>query len=370
MRYLTDFRNLKAAQALAEEIRGIAPERELRIMEVCGGHTAAIFKYGLPDLLPKTVRLMSGPGCPVCVTSNYFLDYAIALSRRPEVMITSFGDLLRVPGSRSNLLAEKSAGADVRICYSSLDALELAIKNPEKKVVFLGIGFETTAPTVAAAIRRAQEQGVNNFYVLSALKTMPEAMKGLVSSGELALDAFICPGHVSVITGTSIYEFLARDFRTPCVVTGFEPLDLLQAILMIIRQVRDGRSQVENQYTRALRGEGNRTAQALLNEVFVSADVAWRGLGVISSSGLELAPAFASFDAFKQFPLALEQPKDNPGCICGAIMRGVSSPLECKLFAKACTPAGPKGSCMVSDEGSCATYFKYARDRELRGGND
>ncbi|OFZ39654.1 MAG: hydrogenase formation protein HypD, partial [Bdellovibrionales bacterium GWC1_52_8] len=276
--------------------------------------------------------------------------------------IASFGDLLRVPGSHSTLLAEKSKGGDIRICYSSLDALELARKNPSKKIVFLGIGFETTAPTVAAAIKRAEAEGLKNFLVLSAFKTMPEAMKALLQSGELALNAFICPGHVSVVTGLRIYDFIARDFKTPCVVTGFEPLDLLQAILMIVRQLKDGRSTVENQYTRAALPLGNPAAQALLNEIFAPSDVEWRGLGVIPGSGLGISDAYQAFDAQKVIPLQLEPAREQPGCICGSIMRGVKVPTECKLFAKACNPENPKGSCMVSDEGNCATYYKYARN--------
>jgi len=361
MKYMTEFRDFAAAQALSQELHAeCAGLDSIRIMEVCGGHTAAIFKFGIRDLLPKNIVLMSGPGCPVCVTSNSFLDYAIALSRQPDVTIASFGDLLRVPGSRSSLLQEKSRGADVRICYSSLDALELARKNPSRKVVFLGIGFETTAPTVAAAIQRASLEGLNNFLVLSALKTMPNAMRALLESGELGLNAFICPGHVSTVTGLGIYDFIAREFHTPCVVTGFEPLDLLQSILMIVRQLKEKRAVVENQYTRATSDTGNRIAQALIGEVFQASDVEWRGLGVIPGSGLGLNDRYAEFDAVKKIPLQIESTRENPGCICGSIMRGVKTPNQCKLFGTACRPDRPQGSCMVSDEGHCATYFKYA----------
>ncbi len=370
MKYITEFRNFEAAQALSREIHtvlakdqpsGTEPAREIKIMEVCGGHTAAIHKYGIAGLLPSHLRLLSGPGCPVCVTSNSFLDYAVALAREPDVIIATFGDLIRVPGSRSSLLKERAEGRDIRICYSSLDALQIAKDNPSKRVVFLGVGFETTAPTIAASVKRAREEKVTNYLVLSAFKTMPNAMKALLESGELGLDAFICPGHVSVITGSSIYDFIARDYRTPCVISGFEPLDLLQSILMICRQITEGRAQVENQYQRAAQAKGNALAQDLLKEIFVLSDSDWRGIGTIPASGLALSPEYSAFDAAKQIPLKIEASRENPGCICGAIMRGVKTPAECKLFGKVCTPESPKGSCMVSDEGTCATFFKYAR---------
>jgi hydrogenase expression/formation protein HypD len=328
-------------------------------MEVCGGHTITIFKYGIRDLLPENIQLISGPGCPVCVTSNSFIDYAIEISKLPDVIITSFGDLIRVPGSQSSLLKEKTGGRDIRICYSSGDALDIAKKNPSKRVVFLGIGFETTAPTVAAVVRQAKVERIENFYILSAHKTMPNAMKALVDTGELGLHAFICPGHVSTITGLKMYEFLSRDYGTPCVISGFEPLDLLQSIYMIAKQINEGRSEVENQYTRTATWEGNKIAQRLIEEVFIPCDSEWRGLGVIPDSGLIPSESYNRFDAQRQIPVEIAVPKENPACICGDIMRGVKVPLDCILFAKGCTPENPKGSCMVSEEGSCATYYKY-----------
>jgi len=366
MKYISEFRELNKAKGLLTEIQrisdvGILAGRNIRIMEVCGGHTMAIHKYGLPSLLPQPIELLSGPGCPVCVTANSFIDRAIALARREDVMITSFGDMLRVPGSSSSLLQERGKGADVRICYSSLDALELARKTPDKKVVFLGIGFETTAPTIAAAIHRAQHEGMGNFFVLNALKTMPSAMKALLEGGELRLDAFICPGHVSVVTGLSMYQPIADQFSKPCVVTGFEPLDLLQAILMICRQIAEGRHEVENQYSRAASWEGNALARDLIERVFEPDDVAWRGLGTIPGSGLKIRPEYGSLDATIALPVEVEVEKVHPGCICGSVMRGVKRPSDCKLFGKVCTPEDPKGACMVSDEGTCATFFKYRR---------
>jgi hydrogenase expression/formation protein HypD len=364
MKYISEFRDHAAAQGVVRQIRDAASRlegRKLKIMEVCGGHTMAIFNYGIPALLPENIELISGPGCPVCVTANSFLDTAIAMARLPDVIITSFGDLLRVPGSHSSLLKEKSAGHDVRVCYSSLDALEIARSNPGKRVVFLGIGFETTAPTIASAVKHAVTEGVHNFFVLNALKTMPEAMKALLTSGELALNAFICPGHVSVITGLDIYKFIARDFKTPCVVSGFEPLDLLQSILMITRQCVEGRAEVENQYTRGAKWEGNDAARKLLDEVFAPADSEWRGLGKIPGSGLVLRGEYTRCDAAMHIPVKVEASRENPACICGAIMRGVKKPTDCSLVNKVCSPEDPKGSCMVSEEGSCATYFKYAR---------
>ncbi len=330
-------------------------------MEVCGGHTITIFKYGIRKLLPSSIELISGPGCPVCVTSIDYIDRAIAISAIPHVIITTFGDMMRVPGSVSSLLKEKARGRDIRICYAPMDAMEIARQNPEKEVVFLGIGFETTAPGVASVMRRALEQGIQNFSVLSAHKTMPNAMKALVEGGELALNAFLCPGHVTAITGSSIYQFLARDFQTPCVISGFEPVDMLQSIWMIVKQIAENRSEVENQYTRGVREEGNARALALLDEVFQPVDALWRGLGVIPDSGLIPTGEFRTMDANTRFSVTLPQAKENPRCICGDIMRGAKNPLQCPLFAKGCHPDDPKGSCMVSDEGTCATYFKYER---------
>lgn len=364
LKYISEFRNLQAAQALSKQIHIEAKKLEsklksLQIMEVCGGHTVSIFKYGIRDLMPPWIRLVSGPGCPVCVTANDFLDTAIAMAAKPNVILTTFGDLIRVPGSYSSLREEKAKDRDIRICYSPLDALEIAKKNPNHEVVFLGIGFETTAPIVAATILRAQAESVRNFSVLSAFKTMPQAMKALLSSGELKIHAFICPGHVSVVTGLKMYEEICKEFHTPCVVSGFEPLDLLQSVLMILRQLSMKELKVENQYTRAATVEGNVKAQETISEVFAPSDVLWRGIGIIPESGLKISRRYSEFDAAIRIPVKINPVKENPACICGAIMRGVKEPTQCPLFMKVCTPENPKGSCMVSEEGTCGTYYKY-----------
>jgi hydrogenase expression/formation protein HypD len=331
-------------------------------MEVCGGHTMTIYKYGIKDLLPDSIHLVSGPGCPVCVTSNSFIDHAVALARMPGVVVASFGDLIRVPGSLSSLVTERSQGKDVRVCYSPMDAVEIARREPDKDVVFLGIGFETTAPTVAAAVKHARTADIENFKVLSAHKTMPHALKALVENREVNIDALICPGHVSAIAGTQIYDFLADRYRIPCVVCGFEPLDMLQSIYMIVKQISQGRSEVENQYSRVVNRLGNPVAQQALKDVFVPCDMEWRGLGMIPDSGLTLNEAYQVHDALKTIPVHLDAPsRENPACICGDIMLGLKTPSDCPLFGNACIPETPKGACMVSSEGNCAIYYKFFR---------
>ena len=331
-------------------------------MEVCGGHTVTIHKYGIEELLPGNIRLISGPGCPVCVTTNDYIDRAIALARQPEITMASFGDMMRVPGSHSSLLKEKANGADVHIFYSPQEALDYAREHPQRETVFLGVGFETTAPAVAATILAARELSLRNFSVLVSHKTMPRAMKALLDAGELALDGFVCPGHVSSITGLGIYAFLANDYQIPCVVSGFEPLDMLESIYRLIRQVCEGRAVVENQYTRAVKPEGNRRAQELMNSVFEEADERWRGLGLIPGSGLRIRETYAEFDAARRFDIDVPPSREHPGCICGDIMRGVKLPTDCPLFAKICHPGDPQGACMVSQEGSCATFYQYKKE--------
>ena len=361
MKYMSEFRNALAAKAFILKIDKLAQQKEIRIMEVCGGHTITICKYGIKKLLAENIHLISGPGCPVCVTSNRFIDHAIALSRMPDMIIATFGDLIRVPGSFSSLLKEKSQGNDIRPCYSVMDALEIATSTPQKRVVFLGIGFETTSPTVAIAMKNARAKGVSNFYILSAHKTMPNAMKALVDGKELRLDGFICPGHVSAITGSKIYDFLARKYGIPCVVSGFEPLDMLQSIHLLVKQISEGRADVENQYSRAVTWEGNVFAQKLLNEVFTPCETEWRGIGKIPESGLVPSETYSNFDAEKHIPVDMEPPSgENPACICGDIMLGLKMPADCLLFGKVCNPETPIGACMVSNEGSCATHYKYA----------
>jgi hydrogenase expression/formation protein HypD len=360
MKYMSAFRDSKAASAFSLQIRKLSQERPIRIMEVCGGHTMTIYKYGIKDLLPESIHLVSGPGCPVCVTSNGFIDHAVALACLPGVIVASFGDLIRVPGSSSSLLTERSQGRDVRVCYSPMDAVEIAGREPDKQVVFLGIGFETTAPTVAAAVKHAKTAGIKNFKILSAHKTMPHALRALVENRKVNIDALICPGHVSAIAGTKIYDFLADQYHIPCVVCGFEPMDMLQSIFMIIQQLHDGRAEVENQYSRVVTMTGNSVAQQLLKEVFMPCDMEWRGLGLIPESGLTLNNEYQDYDAVKTISVHMDSPShENPACVCGDIMLGLKTPADCPLFGKACIPETPKGACMVSSEGNCAIYFKF-----------
>lgn len=327
-------------------------------MEVCGGHTMAIHRFGILSLLPKTIRLLSGPGCPVCVSSQHFLDTAIAYGKIPGVIIATYGDLIRVPGSSDSLEKEKANGHDIRIIYSTLEAVEMAKANPGKKVIFLGIGFETTAPATAASIVEAEKAGLENYFVLSAHKVMPPVMKALVEEG-VKLDGFIAPGHVSAITGTAMYDDLATLCGLGVVIAGFEPVDIMQAILMLARQAESGTPRVEIQYQRVVHGNGNPKARAILARVFEPKDDQWRGLGVIPSSGLKIRAEFSSFDAEKHFNVHVPQSTEPKGCICGAILRGLKTPADCGLFATKCTPAEPVGACMVSGEGTCATYYKY-----------
>jgi hydrogenase expression/formation protein HypD len=327
-------------------------------MEVCGGHTTAIHRFGLHSLLPSNIRLLSGPGCPVCVSTQHFLDTAIACSKIPGTIITTYGDLIRVPGSVSSLEKEKANGQDIRIIYSVLEAVEFARKNPEKRVIFLGIGFETTAPATAAAIIEAKKEKLSNFFVLSAHKVMPPVMKALVEDG-VKIDGFIAPGHVTAITGTAIYNDLASVSGLGVVIAGFEPADLMQAILMLVRQVESGSPKVEIQYQRVVHSEGNKIAQGLIAKVFELKDDQWRGLGVIPKSGLKIRDDFSSFDAEKHFKVTVPEPAEPKGCICGLVLRGLKTPNECSLFATTCTPSDPVGACMVSTEGTCATFYKY-----------
>jgi len=357
MKYVDEYREKDLILSLAEKLRTIS-KKEVVLMEVCGGHTMAIHRFGIHSLLPSNIHLVSGPGCPVCVSSQHFIDSAMAFSRIPGVIITTYGDLIRVPGSSTSLEKERAAGSDIRIIYSVLESLEIAKQNPEKKVIFLGIGFETTAPATAAAIIRARQKNIFNFFVLSAHKIMPPVMKALVEEG-VRIDGFIAPGHVSAITGTSIYNELASVYGLGVVISGFEPVDILQSVLMLIHQLEAMNPEVEVQYHRVVNCEGNKIAQNLMNEVFEYRDDIWRGLGLIPQSGLGIKDDFSSFDAEKQFNVEVPQSTEPKGCICGQILRGLKTPVDCSLFAKKCTPSDPVGACMVSGEGTCATYFKY-----------
>ncbi|MCK5242351.1 hydrogenase formation protein HypD [bacterium] len=338
-------------------------DRPLKLMEVCGTHTMAAFRAGLRSFLPENVNLLSGPGCPVCVTAGDYIDHVIRLTAEPNVMIATFGDMLRVPGNLGSLEIARAQGADILVVYSPVDAVLAAEKYSDKQVVFLGVGFETTAPTVAWTIQAAAEKKLANYSVFCAHKTMPQAMAALLQSKEVRIDGFVCPGHVSVITGTKLYTFIAEEYKTPCVVAGFEPLDIFQAITMLVQQCAEGRSEVENQYQRSVKEKGNQAAQALLAEIFEPCDAKWRGLGVISGSGLQIRAKYADYAAENKFAFLQEKlaAPEPIGCRCGEILRGVCIPFECPLFQKACTPANPIGACMVSNEGTCAAYYKYAQ---------
>lgn len=358
MKYLSEYRDGSLAARMVDRIRAVST-KPARFMEICGTHTVAIFKTGVRGVLPQHLSLISGPGCPVCVTATRDIDKAIKAAGVPGVIVTTFGDMIRVPGSESSLKREKGRGADVRMVYSTMDALELAQRNPDKRVVFLGIGFETTAPTIAAAVIAAKNQGIDNFSVLSCHKLLPPAMDALLSGGDLDVSGFICPGHVSVVIGTKPYEAVASQYGTPCVVVGFEPLDILQGIYMLVSQIEAGESRVEIQYARAVTAEGNQNALNAMFRVFEPCDSPWRGLGFIPRSGLAFREEYRDFDAEAVFDLAVPDSPEPPECRCGDILRGVITPVACKLFRKLCTPENPVGPCMVSSEGTCAAYYRY-----------
>ena len=354
----TAFKDPKLACGLIETIHRLAPEHAT-LMEVCGTHTVAIARNGIRDLMPEGLRLASGPGCPVCVTCNRDIDTVIALARIPNVTITTFGDMTRVPGSTSSLLAEQAAGRSVEIVYSPLDALAFAKAHPEREVVFVGVGFETTTPLVAMAIKRAKAMGLSNFTVFAAHKNMPGALELLVGDPTLELDALILPGHVSTIIGAEPYRFLAEKYGIPGVITGFEPVDVLQGIAMLVRQLHEGRAEVEIAYARGVMPEGNPVALAAIDEVFETCTATWRGLGDIPGSGYRIRDEFANFDAVRRFEPDVEPTRDPKGCRCGDVLRARIAPNECPLFRTVCTPENPVGPCMVSSEGSCAAYYRY-----------
>ncbi|MFC1899452.1 hydrogenase formation protein HypD [Chloroflexota bacterium] len=358
MKFISEFRSTELGKGLISQIARTS-KTPVRFMEFCGGHTVTIFRYGIRQVLPETLKMVSGPGCPVCVTANADLDKAIALSRVPGVIITTFGDMIRVPGSHSSLQEVKADGADVRIVYSTLDALKMAENNPTKPVIFLGVGFETTAPTIAASIIRAKERNIKNYSVLSMHKITPPAIKVLLDSGEVKLQGLICPGHVSAITGSNAWEFIARDYGIPCVVAGFEPLDILKCIDMMVSQVEKGESRVEIAYRRGVTPEGNVAAQKYMEQVFQPGPGDWRGMGIVPLSGLTIREEYQDFNAELIFDIEPDELYEPEGCICGEVLRGVKTPKDCRLFAKACTPERPVGPCMVSSEGSCSAYYLY-----------
>jgi hydrogenase expression/formation protein HypD len=361
LRFVSEFRRSELARGIITRIHRKSG-RPARFMEFCGGHTVAIFRNGIRQVLPKTIEMLSGPGCPVCVTANRDLDTAIALSQIPGVILTTFGDMMRVPGSRSSLQRAKAGGADVRMVYSTTDALEIAEKNAGRSVVFLGIGFETTAPTIAASILEAEERQIRNYYVLSLHKLCPPVIRAILNSGEVKLDGLMCPGHVSAIIGSHPWEFIARDYGIPCVVSGFEPLDILQCVDMLVAQVENNEAKVEIAYRRGVQPEGNPQALKLMEQVFQPCPADWRGMGEVPGSGLKLRKEYQRFDAESAFEIEPGPTFEPEGCICGDILRGVKTPLDCRLFGKACTPEYPVGPCMVSSEGTCSAYYLYGGD--------
>ena len=372
MKYIDEFRDGAAARGLTRRIAQEArPDRRYHLMEFCGGHTHAIYRHGIPNLLPASVRMIHGPGCPVCVLPIGRLDMAVNLAARPEVILCSYGDMLRVPGSGGqSLLKAKAAGADIRMIYSAADALTLAQRHPDREVVFFAIGFETTTPPTALIIQQAAALDLPNFTVFCNHVLTPPAIIHLLAAPEareleaVPIDGFLGPAHVSVVIGSQPYERFAHDYQRPVVIAGFEPLDVMQSILMLIRQLNEGRAEVENQYTRAVTREGNRKAQRLMAEVFEPRPVfEWRGLGPIPHSALQIRESYARFDAERRFPLAERTAAEPRACLCGPILRGVKQPTDCKLFDTACTPETPLGACMVSSEGACAAYYRYGRYR-------
>ncbi len=358
MKYVNEYRDPEPGKKLLERIRRNS-RKHIKLMEFCGGHTVAIFKHGLRQLLPDNIEMLSGPGCPVCVTATGDLDRAIALGYLPDVIITSFGDMVRVTGSRTSLQKAKAEGADVRIVYSAQDALKIAKENPEKEIIFIGIGFETTAPTIAASILQAEQEGLKNYCVLSLHKTCPPIMKAILDRGEVKLDGIICPGHVSAVIGSRPYRFLAEDYKIACAVSGFEPVDILLAVDSLVEQIESGQPRVEIAYRRGVKEGGNPAALKLMDVVFEVGTADWRGIGTVPESGLQIRKQYERFDAARRFDIKVSPAEEPKGCICGAVLRGVSTPLECTLFRKTCTPESPVGPCMVSSEGSCATYFQY-----------
>ncbi len=363
MRFVDEYRDAEKARALAAAIANLCePGREYKFMEVCGGHTHTIYKHGLEDYLPESVTLVHGPGCPVCVIPMGRVDDTIHIAEQPGVIMTSFGDMMRVPGGRGSFFDSKAAGADIRMVYSPLDALKIARQNPDKKVVFMAIGFETTAPSTAMTVLRAKAEGLTNFSVFCNHVTIIPAIKAILDSPDLRLDGFIGPGHVSTVIGCRPYEFIAREYGKPLVVAGFEPLDILRSIHMLLLQLSEGRSEVENQYGRVVPWDGNLRALKAINETMqLRPYFEWRGLGFISHSALRVRDAYAAFDAERLFEIPGGRVADPKACQCGEVLKGVLKPWECKVFGTACTPETPIGTCMVSSEGACAAYYNFGR---------
>ncbi len=362
MKYVDEYRDPQLARTISAEIARLSAGRTLKLMEVCGGHTHTIYKHGVEDVLPRNIDLVHGPGCPVCVLPMGRVDDAIAIARTEGLIFTTFGDMMRVPGSRGSLLDAKAEGADVRFVYSPLDALKLAKQHPDREVVFFAIGFETTAPSTAITLLRAQAEGIKNFSVFCNHVTIIPAIKAILDSPDLRLDGFIGPGHVSMVIGMRPYTFIARDHGKPVVISGFEPLDIIQSVQMIVQQIGEGRAEIENQYGRVVRPAGNGKAlEAMARTMELRPFFEWRGLGFITHSALKLRAEFAAWDAELRFEVPGIRVADPKACQCGEVLKGVIKPWECKVFGTACTPETPIGTCMVSSEGACAAYYNYGR---------
>jgi hydrogenase expression/formation protein HypD len=373
MKYVDEYRDREKAQILVREIERLVAEiptaqsRPLQIMEVCGGHTHSIFRYGIEGMLPKAIELVHGPGCPVCVLPMGRVDDCVAIAERPEVILATFGDAMRVPGSRKSLMQAKADGADVRMVYSPMDALALARRNPAREIVFFGIGFETTMPSTALTILQAEREGIENFSVFCNHITIVPTIKAILDSPDLNLDGFLGPGHVSMVIGTAPYEFIARFYKKPMVIAGFEPLDVLQSIWMVVKQIKEGRREIENQYARIVPETGNSPALRAVDRVYELREFfEWRGLGSIEHSGVRMRAAYARFDAERKFAVPNAKIADPQSCQCGEVLKGIIKPWQCKVFGTACTPETPLGALMVSSEGSCAAYYQYGGVKRQR----
>lgn len=364
MKYLNEYRDPELVQEFLEEIRQTVT-RPWSIMEVCGGQTHSLVKNGILGLLPEEITMIHGPGCPVCVTPLHLIDKAVHLAREKGVILCSYGDMIRVPGSSMSLLEAKALGADIRILYSPLEAVKIAKENPEREVVFFAVGFETTAPANALAVIQAKSLGLINFSILTSHVLVPPAMEAVLNDDEARVDGFLAAGHVCAIMGMEEYVPLVEKYRVPIVVTGFEPVDLLQGILMTVRQLEKGEARLENQYTRVVKFEGNQPAKAMIQNAFEVADREWRGIGTIPQSGYELQADYAAYDAVKKFGIQLEKAPENPDCIAGFVLKGIRKPMECPQFGKGCTPSNPLGAPMVSSEGACAAYYYFMQGAEV-----
>ncbi len=362
MKYIDEFRNKNLIKKVAEKIQAIMPAENINIMEVCGTHTQSFFRFGLDELLPTHLKLIAGPGCPVCVSPQEYIDEAIELTQNKDNLILTFGDMLRIPGTKFTLEKERAKKGNVRVVYSALDALLVARQNPAKLVIFLAVGFETTAPTIALSIIRAKKENLKNLFFYSSLKLIPPAMGYLLKDKRLNLSGFLCPGHVSCVIGTKSYAFIPKRYKIGCCITGFEPLDILEGIYFLLQQIINHKPCVQNQYMRVVTGQGNLKAKKIISRVFKITDALWRGLGKIPQSGLKIKDEFSHFDAEKKFSINYQLPITNyqlPKCRCGDILKGLISPLDCPLFSKTCKPDNPIGPCMVSSEGTCNAYYKY-----------